>query len=496
MAKILYQVKLQDGLKKGLAQRDLVNEVVLDYFKKHPTSTLADLQQSFPLRVQKKLEIVADEAEAHRLNASRKQYHIFEQVKLADGKVIAICNQWGVANIDNFLDHARQMGYQIGLDGEGAVASTTIPKAVQNTKPTHDIDCYNGQKGRMAIIDKTIYFVEDKIIYSVPMNGKTKAKKILDVGRSFRAEYVSDFEQIHAWNGKIYFYSYFDGDVPKLGFCPRGVFSFEPSTKEVKLFVDGREHFGLADISAMSEGKAYGVCTRDNQFVTLDLNTGRTTKLPMPSVTRQLWQSNDCFGNAKVLGVGYTARAEEELSRWGQLSICSGYAYINPSSIAYEVLYFPLDNPDMCGHLPLGVLHGAQGSDKFTLAASGNVLMTALYKGGKFLLCALSSDGLYHMDIRSKNNVEFEVNYTDWNQYGDFLAIASRDGNQNPLIFKISDPQFLGRATSGYEYAHMKDVIIINDIVYAVNKWNLYCIPNNKLFLKDTDLDSLAQELF
>ena len=118
MSKVLYQIKLRSGLKKGLAQRDLVNEVVLDYIKTNPKSKLADLQRAFPLSVQKKLEIVVDEAQAQRLNASRKQYSIFEQVRSADGRVVAVCNQWGVANIDNFLDHARSLGYQIGLEGE------------------------------------------------------------------------------------------------------------------------------------------------------------------------------------------------------------------------------------------------------------------------------------------------------------------------------------------------------------------------------------------
>ena len=129
MSKVLYQVKLRCGLKKGLAQRDLVNEVVLDYAKTNPASTLADLQRAFPLSVQKKLEIVVDEAEAQRLNASRKQYSIFRGVKLSCGSVVSVCNQWGVANIDNFLTHAKQLGYQIGVEGDEAASIPTETKA-------------------------------------------------------------------------------------------------------------------------------------------------------------------------------------------------------------------------------------------------------------------------------------------------------------------------------------------------------------------------------
>ena len=112
----LYQVKLQGGVKRGLKQRDLVNEVVLDYFKRHPHSSLSEMQNAFPKSVQKKLDIVMDEHEAAELNDKRKQYHIFDQVKWLGGSSLAICNQWGVGNINDFINHAKQMGYEIGLD--------------------------------------------------------------------------------------------------------------------------------------------------------------------------------------------------------------------------------------------------------------------------------------------------------------------------------------------------------------------------------------------
>lgn len=114
----LYEVKLQNGYQKGLKQRDLVNVVILDYFTKNPKSTLPALQRAFPKRVQKKLELVVGEHDAHSLNKdgngkTRKQYHIFDGIKLPNGEALAICNQWGVANIDNFVNHAKQMGYAI-----------------------------------------------------------------------------------------------------------------------------------------------------------------------------------------------------------------------------------------------------------------------------------------------------------------------------------------------------------------------------------------------
>ena len=117
----LHQVELGGEVKEGLKQRDLVNAVVLDYFKQNPNSSLADLQKAFPKHVQKKIEIVLDEPQAHLQNVDgngkpRKQYHIIEHVKFANGKALAICNQWGVANIQNFLDHATQMGYQISTE--------------------------------------------------------------------------------------------------------------------------------------------------------------------------------------------------------------------------------------------------------------------------------------------------------------------------------------------------------------------------------------------
>ncbi|MCL1994664.1 MAG: DUF6273 domain-containing protein [Defluviitaleaceae bacterium] len=137
MSKTFYQVKLQRGTKTGLPQRDLVYEVVLDYYKQNPKSTLSDLQRAFPAAVQKeKLEIVVDENEAANKNVDgngkpRKRYQIFDNVKLSNGKNIAICNQWGIKNTGSFIDHATQMGYQIAVDGE---PMPTTAKNVKNTK--------------------------------------------------------------------------------------------------------------------------------------------------------------------------------------------------------------------------------------------------------------------------------------------------------------------------------------------------------------------------
>jgi len=114
----LYNVKLHGGVKKGLKQRDLVNEVVLDYIKKQSNPTLQNIQNAFPKSVQKKLEIVVDEFEAAELNSKRKQYHVFDQALNSSGVAFAICNQWGVANIDNFITHAKNMGYEITLEGD------------------------------------------------------------------------------------------------------------------------------------------------------------------------------------------------------------------------------------------------------------------------------------------------------------------------------------------------------------------------------------------
>ncbi|MCL2527886.1 MAG: DUF6273 domain-containing protein [Defluviitaleaceae bacterium] len=124
----LYQVKLHGGVKTGLKQRDLVNEVVLDYFNQNPQSTLTDMQQAFPKNVQKKLEIVVDEHEATELNSKRKQYNIFMKTFEDSGAYIAICNQWGAGNTDGFIAHAKQMGYEIALDG-GAFEEKATPAA-------------------------------------------------------------------------------------------------------------------------------------------------------------------------------------------------------------------------------------------------------------------------------------------------------------------------------------------------------------------------------
>lgn len=90
----------------------LVLAVVKQYVDDNKDITFSELENKFPKDLQGSLGVFAkiDDIEDNNRYYVKKQ----DQIQLADGTVIAVCNQWGVDNIDNFLDNAiKKLGYTI-----------------------------------------------------------------------------------------------------------------------------------------------------------------------------------------------------------------------------------------------------------------------------------------------------------------------------------------------------------------------------------------------
>ena len=515
MSKVLYQVKLRGGLKKGLGQRDLVNEVVLDYAKTNPASTLADLQRAFPLSVQKKLEIVVDESEAQQLNASRKQYSIFEQVRSADGRVIAVCNQWGVANIGNFLDHARQMGYQIIADGDAPVVEPPKAKPRAQAAPSRaqtapSPECYNGQRGIMAIIGNTAYFWHEDCIYSLSIKGKQKAKKYVDLKAFYEYRHTLNLKYLYAWNGKLYFYCYLDGDVPKLGFCPHGIFTINPATHKPELFVDGRDKFSSDAISCYSDGKAYGVSYEGNQFITVILSTGEIKRSPMPSlVTLRDWAISNSLDGINTTLFDSEEHKDEPINNWEQPLIRDGFVYITPKGSFTHVLRFLPDNPERIELLQRGlslctrqIINGNTG----IFATSGERLIAPLYDRA---IAGGASGYLYAWDagvagvapnkrlswMKEPDKNIVPIMSQAWNQCGpNFFAF--KWGSSHSIIFDIGSLE--SWVVKNTDFVTMNDIIIIGESLYAIGSYEFYCIPYdiNILFPKEPNYDNYKHDIF
>jgi len=98
----------------------LVHAVIKDYIENNPDITYADLEKAFPWRLQGsekhgcfKSYLVA----TNNIINGRKRHFIKPQelIVLNDEK-IAVCSQWGIANITPFIKNAESLGYKISWD--------------------------------------------------------------------------------------------------------------------------------------------------------------------------------------------------------------------------------------------------------------------------------------------------------------------------------------------------------------------------------------------
>jgi hypothetical protein len=100
-----------------LAKNRFVLKVMKRYVEDYPETTFADLTSTFPKRTQGSTGVFATEEEANEIfnRTGRKRHFVGpdELIALPD-VTIAICNQWGVDNIDRFITIAQNLGYDIG----------------------------------------------------------------------------------------------------------------------------------------------------------------------------------------------------------------------------------------------------------------------------------------------------------------------------------------------------------------------------------------------
>lgn len=103
-----------NGLELGKSR--LVVEVIKSHVANHQEINFNQLAYNFPLNLQGKLGTFATIESANEIYSStgHKRHYIKpeEQLKLADC-VIAVSNQWGIGNINGFIDTAKKLGYKI-----------------------------------------------------------------------------------------------------------------------------------------------------------------------------------------------------------------------------------------------------------------------------------------------------------------------------------------------------------------------------------------------
>jgi hypothetical protein len=104
---------------KGTAYRKnrLVLAVINQYCSEHPDTTLQKLKEVFPDFLQGALGVTSTLEKAQEIvDRTDKKRHFLadsEILRTADNLKIAVCTQWGTGNIENFIDCAKKLGYQI-----------------------------------------------------------------------------------------------------------------------------------------------------------------------------------------------------------------------------------------------------------------------------------------------------------------------------------------------------------------------------------------------
>lgn len=95
-----------------LRKNRLVLAVVKHFVQSHPDVTFAELAQTFPDELQGRLGVFTTSDKANEIYTSTGFKRHFlkapELIKLNDA-TIAVCNQWGIGNIREFIKHATEM---------------------------------------------------------------------------------------------------------------------------------------------------------------------------------------------------------------------------------------------------------------------------------------------------------------------------------------------------------------------------------------------------
>lgn len=95
----------------------LVEAVVKAYVRDNHSITYAELKAVFYDRLQGSTGVIAKPDEArNRRKDYEKRYYTHSPIYLADTPVW-VCTQWGLGNIDNFINRAKSLGYKIAKIG-------------------------------------------------------------------------------------------------------------------------------------------------------------------------------------------------------------------------------------------------------------------------------------------------------------------------------------------------------------------------------------------
>ena len=120
------QYSINGGAFEG--KRRFVYRLVKTYMEQHPVATFADLERVFDPMLQGGYGVIRTLDYIREKGYEEYRYFMKpdELLRSADGKVFAVCSQWGIGNTPRVVEFAKQLGYKITTTGE---APKTIIKS-------------------------------------------------------------------------------------------------------------------------------------------------------------------------------------------------------------------------------------------------------------------------------------------------------------------------------------------------------------------------------
>lgn len=95
----------------------LVLAVIKKYIEDNPNITYSELEKTFPKNIQGSTGVISTFEEAEEIyNRTKSKRHFIksnELIRLNDNSTVAISSQWGILNIGNFLNEAKDLGYKV-----------------------------------------------------------------------------------------------------------------------------------------------------------------------------------------------------------------------------------------------------------------------------------------------------------------------------------------------------------------------------------------------
>lgn len=91
----------------------LVLAVIEDYIKKDNSATIETLNHTFQNTLQGTYSLVKNSKDLENSEKLRKRYFVNNPIQLCNEEEIVVTNQWGIGNIQRFIDVARTLNYII-----------------------------------------------------------------------------------------------------------------------------------------------------------------------------------------------------------------------------------------------------------------------------------------------------------------------------------------------------------------------------------------------